>query len=600
MDRLERSTWADPVTMMKAMMATLMTKVIQLRLEVRRVPVASIVDDRGVGDEHDDGDGVDEGDPIEAGIRQVLVAVIAKQVMSMTTAMGSTEVIQLRIEVRQVPVAAIVDQNINDLEHSAQSRLPRVSVIMPLKGFGEHNLQNWRSQIASLYAGPLEFLFVVESVDDLAYHVVSRLISEFQVGVQKMHKDNKCVLFLDDDVRLHPGTIGALTAEMEKNPKIFIQTGYPLDLPSGSLGSYCIYEYHMGAVILPKDPPTVAAVVSFGQGTGEAILLAPVAPAAAPPVSSVENPKYNGTLGLHSAEYLSSKAESKLSALHVDKDVQAEINLVVDLSSAQVSSPLTFAQVVRQSPTTLGKSIVGEASNSPSTRSSSGRRISRPSRKGGVRICLPGTRERHLSPESLPAATNKADQASLYWQSKFSSVAELAKAENIFMPDFRLNQDTSEPPTPSTSASSPSSSISNHGGLPTGLRLPPGAQPYGAPPYGAAAPYTPVSAPYGALAPSAPHAGGTDEENSKKNPRERRRLRPGIPTAPGYPGATQPYAAVPLPAFSPFSALLPSQFPPGTDPKVAVWAKRGEKSGRFLRLRLRAKEATAKPSLFLA
>ncbi|EPS74108.1 ceramide glucosyltransferase, partial [Genlisea aurea] len=26
---------------------------------------------------------------------------------------------------------------------------------------------------------------------------------------------------------------------------IFIQTGYPLDLPSGSLGSYCIYEYHM-------------------------------------------------------------------------------------------------------------------------------------------------------------------------------------------------------------------------------------------------------------------------------------------------------------------------------------------------------------------
>ncbi|MQM08478.1 hypothetical protein Taro_041334 [Colocasia esculenta] len=60
-----------------------------------------------------------------------------------------------------------------------------------------------------------------------------------------MHKDNKYVLFLDDDVRLHPGTIGALTAEMEKNPKIFIQTGYPLDLPSGSLRSYCIYEYHM-------------------------------------------------------------------------------------------------------------------------------------------------------------------------------------------------------------------------------------------------------------------------------------------------------------------------------------------------------------------
>ncbi|XP_058115355.1 uncharacterized protein LOC131258221 isoform X1 [Magnolia sinica] len=160
-------------------------------------------------------------------------------------------------------------QDINDLEHSAQMKLPRVSVVMPLKGFGEHNLQNWRSQITSLYGGPLEFLFVVESTEDPAYHAVSLLIKEYEdsvdakiliaglsttcsqkihnqlVGVERMHKDSKYVLFLDDDVRLHPGSIGALTAEMVKNPEIFIQTGYPLDLPSGSLGSYCIYEYHM-------------------------------------------------------------------------------------------------------------------------------------------------------------------------------------------------------------------------------------------------------------------------------------------------------------------------------------------------------------------
>ena len=42
-----------------------------------------------------------------------------------------------------------------------------------------------------------------------------------QVGVDKMHKDTKYVLFLDDDVRLHPGSIGALTAEMEKNPDVW-------------------------------------------------------------------------------------------------------------------------------------------------------------------------------------------------------------------------------------------------------------------------------------------------------------------------------------------------------------------------------------------
>lgn len=29
------------------------------------------------------------------------------------------------------------------------------------------------------------------------------------------------------------------------NLQIFVLTGYPFDLPSGSLGSYCIYEYHL-------------------------------------------------------------------------------------------------------------------------------------------------------------------------------------------------------------------------------------------------------------------------------------------------------------------------------------------------------------------
>ncbi|TYJ32343.1 hypothetical protein E1A91_A05G028400v1 [Gossypium mustelinum] len=164
---------------------------------------------------------------------------------------------------------AFLCHDINELEHSNQVNLPRVSVVMPLKGFGEHNLHNWKSQITSLYGGPIEFLFVVESTEDPAYHAVSQLITEFKgdvdarvivaglsttcsqkihnqlVGVENMHKDSKYVLFLDDDVRFHPGSIGVLTTEMEKNPEIFIQTGYPLDLPSGTLGSYCIYEYHM-------------------------------------------------------------------------------------------------------------------------------------------------------------------------------------------------------------------------------------------------------------------------------------------------------------------------------------------------------------------
>jgi hypothetical protein len=44
---------------------------------------------------------------------------------------------------------AFLCEDINELEHSVQENLPRVSVIMPLKGFGEHNLQNWRTQVQS-------------------------------------------------------------------------------------------------------------------------------------------------------------------------------------------------------------------------------------------------------------------------------------------------------------------------------------------------------------------------------------------------------------------------------------------------------------------
>ena len=46
---------------------------------------------------------------------------------------------------------AFLYHDINDLEHSNQVKLPRVSVVMPLKGFGEHNLHNWRSQVRFLW-----------------------------------------------------------------------------------------------------------------------------------------------------------------------------------------------------------------------------------------------------------------------------------------------------------------------------------------------------------------------------------------------------------------------------------------------------------------
>lgn len=40
----------------------------------------------------------------------------------------------------------------------------------------------WLLQITSLYGGPLEFLFVLESTEDPAFIAVSQLITDFKVG----------------------------------------------------------------------------------------------------------------------------------------------------------------------------------------------------------------------------------------------------------------------------------------------------------------------------------------------------------------------------------------------------------------------------------
>jgi hypothetical protein len=47
--------------------------------------------------------------------------------------------------------------------------------------------------------------------------------------VDAMHKDSKYVFFLDDDVQLCPGTIGALVAHMEKYPEVLLTIGSSFD-----------------------------------------------------------------------------------------------------------------------------------------------------------------------------------------------------------------------------------------------------------------------------------------------------------------------------------------------------------------------------------
>jgi len=43
-------------------------------------------------------------------------------------------------------------------------------------------------QLTSLYGGPLEFLLVVESVEDPAYNAVSKLLADLGVHVKTLFK----------------------------------------------------------------------------------------------------------------------------------------------------------------------------------------------------------------------------------------------------------------------------------------------------------------------------------------------------------------------------------------------------------------------------
>lgn len=77
--------------------------------------------------------------------------------------------------------------DINELEHSYQVNLPRVTVVMPLKGFGEHNLHNWRSQVRTQDTFSWNLFDV--TVSSFGLHVVPALL----VLQQIMHCDLKII-----------------------------------------------------------------------------------------------------------------------------------------------------------------------------------------------------------------------------------------------------------------------------------------------------------------------------------------------------------------------------------------------------------------------
>lgn len=128
---------------------------------------------------------------------------------------------------------------------------------------------------------------------------------------------------------------------------------------------------------------------------------------------------------------------------------------------------------------------------------------------------------------------------------------------------------------------------------PSGYGHPPSSQPYGAPPqqpYGAPAqpyaappqqsPYAPVPTPYGAPQPSAPY-GAPAQPYGAPPPQNKPPKDHNKPSSSPYSGGG--YQQQPPPPQgsygSPFSALLPSTFPPGTDPNVIACFQVADQDG---------------------
>lgn len=120
-----------------------------------------------------------------------------------------------------------------------------------------------------------------------------------------------------------------------------------------------------------------------------------------------------------------------------------------------------------------------------------------------------------------------------------------------------------------------------------------GQSPYGVPPPTSQGPPPPYATPY--AAPSAPYA---PSQHGDKPPKEKPSPYGTLPTAPGAYGSGPPpphvtggygvgappsapggYPSAAPPYGSPFASLLPSQFPPGTDPSVVACFQLADRDG---------------------
>uniref|UniRef100_A0A7S3VJX6 ceramide glucosyltransferase n=1 Tax=Dunaliella tertiolecta TaxID=3047 RepID=A0A7S3VJX6_DUNTE len=193
-----------------------------------------------------------------------------------------------------------VNSKKDDACHADSDQYPPVSLIMPVKGCRAHSEANWASHLSMQYDGPVEFLFVGESEADPAWPCLRSLAAQQQhlqarggdqsagsrtvrlhvSGLsqrcsQKIHNlasaalaaspNSRYLLFLDDDVECHPSTLQDLVGTLERDPSLFMATGYPFDIPQEGAGlpAYCMLVYHL-ALLIPFSAQQRATFVWGG------------------------------------------------------------------------------------------------------------------------------------------------------------------------------------------------------------------------------------------------------------------------------------------------------------------------------------------------
>eukprot|EP00928_Gymnodinium_smaydae_P071762 TRINITY_DN55255_c0_g1_i1.p1 TRINITY_DN55255_c0_g1~~TRINITY_DN55255_c0_g1_i1.p1 ORF type:complete len:518 (-),score=129.75 TRINITY_DN55255_c0_g1_i1:217-1770(-) len=164
------------------------------------------------------------------------------------------------------------------LRHTLQQALPAVSVVLPVKLSAikaSSPKENWLSQLLTMYGGPVEFVFCVESAEDGAVELVrqldeTRLRGEVSIRLcvtgrcstcsQKVHNmlrgadacsaASRYILFLDANCQIHPGTLLTFVSELEQDAEAAVATGYPLDLPlpGASLWSFLVCSFRHAAL----------------------------------------------------------------------------------------------------------------------------------------------------------------------------------------------------------------------------------------------------------------------------------------------------------------------------------------------------------------